>query len=131
MRKFYVASSFKNVDTVRYVSQKLKDVGYIHTYDWTQNGRALTFEALRSIGEQEKSAVKDSDFVIVILPAGKGSHIEMGMALGFGKKIFLYSPNKAINDFETTSTFYHLSEVEQCFGSIEDLLAKVTELTSV
>lgn len=131
MKKFYVASSFKNIDTVRYVCQQLKKRGFIHTYDWTKNQRASTFDDLRVIAFQEKKAVIESDFIIVLLPAGKGSHIELGIALGQGKKIFLYSPNGDINNFETTSTFYHLDEVEKCMGSIEDLLEKVTSIESL
>lgn len=57
MKKFYVASSFKNIDTVRYVCQQLKNMGYIHTYDWTVNDRATTIYDLREIGAREKRAV--------------------------------------------------------------------------
>ena len=42
--KFYVASSFNNKSSVKYVSEKLKSKGYIHTYDWTKNDRATTIE---------------------------------------------------------------------------------------
>jgi hypothetical protein len=120
--KFYIASSFKNIDAVRYVSEKLKSMGFIHTYDWTQNERASTFAQLKEIGQREKEAVMEADFLIVLLPAGKGSHIEFGIALGQGKKIYLYSPNDDVNNFETTSTFYHLPEVEKCIGTLEELI---------
>lgn len=126
MKKFYVASSFNNIDTVRYVSNYLKNRGFIQTYDWTKNQRASTLDDLKVIGSQEKNAVKEADFIIVLLPAGKGSHIELGIALGLGKKIYLYSPNECFDNFETTTTFYHLPEVEKCLGSIEDLIEKVT-----
>lgn len=122
MKKFYIASRFGNKDTVRYVAQYLKDKGFCHTYDWTKNERALTYTDLETIGSREKCAIIESDFVIVLLPAGKGSHIELGIALGQGKKIYLYSPDKSVNDFATTSTFYHLPEVEKVVGPIEDLL---------
>lgn len=82
MNKFYVASSFKNIDTVRYVSNELINKGYIQTYDWTKNERASTIEDLKEIGRQERKAVMEADFIIVLLPAGKGSHIEFGIALG-------------------------------------------------
>ncbi|QXJ40447.1 Nucleoside 2-deoxyribosyltransferase [Parageobacillus caldoxylosilyticus] len=120
--KFYIASSFKNIDAVRYVSEKLKSKGFIHTYDWTQNERASTIEQLKEIGQREKEGVMEADFLIVLLPAGKGSHIEFGIALGHGKKIYLYSPNDDVNNFETTSTFYHLPEVEKCIGTLEELV---------
>ncbi|WP_342576007.1 nucleoside 2-deoxyribosyltransferase [Solibacillus sp. FSL K6-1781] len=120
--KFYIASSFTNKDKVRYVSGKLKNNGYQHTYDWTINERAASLTDLREIGQQEKAAIIDADFIVVILPAGKGSHIELGIALGHGKKIYLYSPNEEVNNFETTSTFYHLPEVEIVIGTIDDLI---------
>lgn len=130
MEKFYVASSFKNIDAVHYVTDHLKSKGYIHTYDWTKNAKAKTektstFEDLKEIGQLEKNAEVESDLVIVLLPGGKGTHIELGIALGIGKRIFLYSPEGAIDNFETTSTFYHLPEVEKCYGNLDDLLEKI------
>jgi putative component of toxin-antitoxin plasmid stabilization module len=53
-----------------------------------------------------KNAVMETDFIIVLLPAGKGIHIELGIALGQGKRVYLYSPNDEVNKFETTSTFF-------------------------
>lgn len=130
MSKFYVASSFRNVDAVHYVSEHLKSEGYIQTYDWTQNAEAhealiFTFEDLKHIGQKEKQEVLDADVVIVLLPGGKGTHIEFGIALGHDKRIFLHSPDQAIKDLQTTSTFYHLPEVETCFGTLDELLEKV------
>ncbi|MCM3402832.1 nucleoside 2-deoxyribosyltransferase [Cytobacillus oceanisediminis] len=120
--KFYIASSFKNIDKVRYVSKKLKDKGFIHTYDWTINENVKALKDLKTIGQKEKNAVIEADFVIVLLPAGKGSHIELGIAIGHGKKIYLYSPNNEVDNLETTSTFYHLPNIEKCFGTIDELL---------
>ncbi|MBX0359566.1 group-specific protein [Halobacillus sp. Nhm2S1] len=125
MKKFYVASSFKNIDDVRYVSDYLEKHGFIHTYDWTRNERASSFEDLKQIGTLEKEAVQEADFLIVILPAGKGSHIEFGIALAEGKRIFLHSPNDEVSQFETTSTFYHLTEVIKSVGDLSDLLKLV------
>jgi len=125
MKKFYVASSFKNIDTVKYVCNCLINRGYFHTYDWTQNNRAATLEDLRVIGQYEKESVLESDFVIVILPAGKGSHIELGLALGQEIPIYLYSPNNDIDDFETTSTFYHLDGIVKCTGTIDSLIEQI------
>ena len=74
------------------------------------------------IGQKEKTAVIEADIVIVLLPAGKGSHIELGIAIGNNKKIYLYSPNKEVDNLETTSTFYQLPEIEKCFGTIDELV---------
>ena len=130
MEKFYVASSFRSTDAVHYVTKQLVSKGYVHTYDWTKNAKTReektsTFEDLKAIGQNEKNAVMESDIVVVLLPGGKGTHIELGIAIGQGKRIFLYSPDGAIDNFETTSTFYHLPEVEKCYGTLDDLLKKI------
>lgn len=124
--KFYVASSFKNIDKVRYVSKQLAQRGFTLTYDWTIPDEALTLERLKEIGQLEKRAVSEADVVIVLLPAGKGSHIELGLALGFGKKVILYAPDDEVNRIEKTSTFYQLDEVDQCIGTLDELIDYVT-----
>jgi len=124
--KFYIASSFSNIKKVREVSSFLKNKGFIQTYDWTQNERAATLKDLKEIGEKELNAVLEADFLIVLLPAGKGSHIEFGIALGQGKKIYLFSENDDIDNFETTSTFYHLNNVEKIMGTVEELVKIVS-----
>lgn len=120
--KFYIASSLKNIKQVRDVSNKLKNFGFIHTYDWTVNENVSTLEELRVIGEKEKNAVIEADIVVVLLPAGKGSHIELGIAIGNGKQVYLYSPNNEIDNIKTTSTFYHLTEIEKCYGTLDELV---------
>lgn len=126
-----MASSFRNLESVKYVANHLKSKGYSQTYDWTQNAKGkenqtFTLEELGNIGQKEKEGVLEADFIVIILPGGKGTHIEFGLALGRGKKIFLYSPNEEVNNFETISTFYHLEEVEKCFGTLDELLEQVT-----
>lgn len=123
---FYVASSFHNIKQVRDVSERLKRKGYIHTYDWTQNGRASTVEELKKIGEEERQAIIESDLILVLLPGGKGSHVELGIALGLNKRVILYSPYNEVSDFDQTTTFYHLSEVEVCTGTVEELVDYVS-----
>lgn len=132
MKKFYVASSFSNTNSVNYVVQQLVTKGYLHTYDWTKNAKAreeksITLADLKEIGQKEKSAVLDSDFIVVLLPGGKGTHIELGIAIGLAKKAYIYSPDGAIDNPETTSTFYHLPDVEKCYGTLDDLLKKITD----
>ncbi len=107
------------------MNQKLVNQGFIHTYDWTINSPATTLAGLADIGVKEKNAVMASDFVVILLPGGKGSHIELGLALAGDKKVFLYSPNEEINDVSLTSTFYHLPEVEKVIGTLDDLIALI------
>lgn len=124
---FYIASGLKNKENVQYVAAHLKASGLTHTYDWTQNGRSDSFEELKIIGEAERKGVLDADFLIVLLPGGKGTHVELGIALGQSKRVYLYSPNEDINNLSMTSTFYFLDEVKPFIGSIDDFINMVTE----
>jgi len=130
VRRFYVASSFSNIVNVRYVAQTLEDKGYINAYDWTQNASArdaspTTLADMRSIGQHEKDAVIGADVVVILLPGGKSTHVELGIAIAQNKRTILHSPGDVINNLETTSTFYHLPELEKCFGPLDDLIAMI------
>ncbi|KAD3455971.1 group-specific protein [Arthrobacter yangruifuii] len=130
MKRFYVGSSFKNIANVRYVAQTLESKGYVNAYDWTQNASArdagtAALEDLRSIGQQERDAVMRADVVVILLPGGKGTHVELGIAIAQGRRTILHSADQDINNPATTSTFYHLPEVEKCHGTLDDLLAMI------
>jgi len=104
--------------------------GYVNTYDWTQNASArdagtVTLGDLRSIGQHERDAVMSADVVLILLPGGKGTHVELGIAIAQGRRTILHSQDEVINNVETTSTFYHLPELEKCHGSLDDLLAMI------
>ena len=130
LNRFYVASSFRNIVNVRYVVQTLESKGYVNTYDWTQNAAArdagrVTVGDLRSIGRRERDAVMGADVVVILLPGGKSTHVELGIAIAQGRRTILHSPDEVINNLETTSAFYHLPEVEKCLGTLDDLLAMI------
>ncbi|MGO4500694.1 group-specific protein [Paenibacillus sp. 2RAB27] len=125
--KFYLASSFKNIDNVRYVAKQLKSMGYLQTYDWTMHTGIDSLQELAAIGAKEKEAVLRADLFIIMLPAGKGSHVELGLALGAGKAIFMYSANDEMNDIDKTSTFYQLPEVQKIIGPIDDLVLTINK----
>ncbi|MHC0039574.1 nucleoside 2-deoxyribosyltransferase [Pseudoneobacillus sp. C159] len=125
--KFYIASGLLNREIVQYIAGQLKARGFTHTYDWTQNERADTLEKLKMIGEQERIGVLEADFLVVLLPGGKGTHVELGMALAHHKRIYLYSPNEDIHDLSATTTFYFLEEVIPYVGYIEDFIMMVLE----
>jgi len=118
--KFYIASSFANKEKVSGAADSLKEYGYIQTFDWTANLRASSIDELKAYGELERRAVLEADFLVVLLPAGKGSHIEMGIAIGQGMPVYLVSETDELFDFDATSTFYHLPQVNILIGPVND-----------
>lgn len=109
---FYIASPWKNKEEVDYLSSQLKTRGH-QAYSFLDSGANLLSgkpieeemkifsEALinwksdtriSQIFESEMKAVKESDAVILLLPAGHSAHLEAGVAYGLGKKIIIVGP---------------------------------------
>ncbi len=124
--KFYLASGLENKAIVQYVRDRLVAAGHIHTYDWTLNSRATTKEALRQIGIAEKEAVAASDVVIVLLPGGKGTYTEFGMALALEKPIYLYSEQPI--SLANAATFYFVDGVAHVDGEIDSFIDQLLDV---
>ena len=124
--KFYIGSGFLNFELVNIISEKLINLGHIHTYNWAKNIiENETIEDMIRASELEKQAIIDSDVVIIILPAGRGTHIELGMALALNRKVYLYSKDGKDFELENTVNFYEIPEITKVIGSINDLVEKI------
>ena len=122
--KFYIASKLENYAQVKKLSEKLKSAGWVHTYDWTVHGsvRESDAELLKEVAKKEFNGVKDADVVIVLTPQGRGTHIELGMAIALNKQIYLcHIDDTYFKCDDNTSAFYWLPQVNQFIGSIDDL----------
>ena len=120
MEVVQTASSFRNIETVRSINHQLTRQGHHLTYDWTRSDRVDTPAALQRIGQLELDAVKASDCLILVLPAGKGSHVELGIALSNQISVFLCMLDSTSWIGPEASTFYHIGDVRPCFGQTED-----------
>lgn len=94
------------------------------TYDWTSHGsvRHTSKLRLREVAMLEIQGILMADFVLVLLPGGKGTHVELGVSLASGKKVFIHSEDPTI--FETgpqVCAFYHSPAVIQLASPIEDV----------
>ncbi|HAT55438.1 MAG TPA: group-specific protein [Lactobacillus sp.] len=125
--KYYIASSFKNIELVHAVAHGLNQKGCDNTYDWTRS-QAADLEDLQAIGLREEKAVTNSDVFILILPAGKGANTELGLALAMKKDIYLYATNSDVWDVDKTSTFYHLPNVKIVDSDMSTLISKILEV---
>ncbi|KQL51428.1 hypothetical protein AN964_20905 [Heyndrickxia shackletonii] len=127
--KFYIASSFQNVETVNALSSKLVENGFQQTYDWTQNEKSVGIEELKEIAIKEKEAVMECELFILLLPGGKGSHTELGIALGSGvKSIYIFAPHSENKKDSLATTFYHLPEVQIFCGSMGEFVDKILKI---
>ena len=124
--KFYIGSGLKNCELVNYVSEKLINSNHKHTYNWAKNINGdETIEDLIEYSKLEQQGIIDSDVVIILLPAGRGTHIELGMALALNKRIFLCSETKEEFSIENTVAFYELPKIAKLIGTAEENIKKI------
>jgi len=124
---FYTASSFRNIKDVRFINDQLIRQGHQLTYDWTRAERVETVAELNRIGQLELDAVRASDCLILVLPAGKGSHVELGIALTVRIPVFLCMLDSTSWTGSEASTFYHIGDVRPCFGQVNDWVRTILD----
>ena len=127
--KFYIGSGMKNCKLVNYYSKILEENGWEHTYNWTKNINGdETIDDLIEYSKLEQQGIIDSDVVIILLPAGRGTHIELGMALALNKKIFLCSETKEEFSIKNTVNFYQLPNIVKLVGIADENLKEIIKL---
>ncbi|HBI25635.1 MAG: hypothetical protein UT41_C0001G0247 [Candidatus Wolfebacteria bacterium GW2011_GWC2_39_22] len=110
--KFFIASPWKNKEQVEELTQELEQLGHT-AYSYVQSGsnlltgkpiedemkefsQALTNwkidDRIGKIAQSEIQALRESDIVILLLPAGDSSHMEAGIGYGMGKRMVLIGP---------------------------------------
>lgn len=129
MAKFYIATGLQNVANHNIVRDRLLSLGHEITYDWTTHGNVknTSLERLREVAHfMFDLGIKAADYVVVILPGGKGTHTELGASLALNKKVFVYSEDEEVFlPTNKTCGFYHhdlchcLTDKEKIFQAIK------------
>ena len=123
---FYIGSGMKNCELVNYYAKILKENDWKQTYNWVENiNDDVSIEDMTAYAKLESQGIIDSDVVIILLPAGRGAHIELGMALALNKKIFLCSATKEEFGIENTVAFYGLPSIVQLVGNADENIKQI------
>lgn len=108
--KIYIATQLDNWKAHNEVRDTLLAYGHTITYDWTTHGPVFGhgLEAVRAVAAKEAEGVASADAVVVLWPGGRGTHVELGMAIALKKQIF-FLLEVAAHHFATKETcaFYH------------------------
>ena len=124
--KFYIGSGMKNCELVNYYANLLKENGWEQTYDWVKNvSDDVSLEDMIEYATLESQGIVDSDVVIILLPAGRGAHIELGMAMALNKRVILCSTTKEEFSIENTVAFYELPKIIKLIGTAEENIKKI------
>ena len=91
--KYYIATGLENHQAHNQLRDMLNGLGHKITYDWTEHGPVWQKGqgACRQVALKELAGVEAADTVIVLMPGGRGTHIELGAALIKSKRILFYS----------------------------------------
>ena len=123
---FYIGSGMKNCELVNYYAKALKRNDWNQTYNWVENiNDDVSMEGMTKYAKSELQGIIDSDVVIILLPAGRGTHIELGMALALNKKIFLCSETNEEFSIKNTVAFYGLPNIIKLVGTTDDNISKI------
>jgi len=124
-RKFYIATSLQRIEDHHNVRDALREQNWEITYDWTLHGsvKKTSIERLQEVGLKMTQGVLDADVVIVLLPGGKGTHTELGMAIARNKKIILHSMSpQPFALCDETVAFYHREDILQLTGTFDQVV---------
>ena len=120
MRTFYIASSRDGLDHVLRVERALEQNGLHNTFAWHRHFSHRCSERMCGISNRhelarlEISAASRCDLFIGIARLGRGSHVELGMALaGPTKRIILVGVDPSDSVFYVADGVEHVKSVEE------------------
>ncbi len=113
--KYYIATRLENAAGHNALRDLLNGAGHKLTYDWTRHGSVKDKgrAVLAQVAENEIEGVREADFVVALLPGGRGTHTEIGAALALGKPTIIHDSDArtdidgAFSYGAATCSFYH------------------------
>lgn len=120
--KVYIATSLRNHKKHNELRDLLKEDGIELT-----SVKNSTQERLSEVAELEKQGVLNADVVVVLLPGGRGTHAELGMALASNKPVVVWEPELYQLELgPNTCAFYWNNNVHRLPGkSLNEVVEKV------
>jgi nucleoside 2-deoxyribosyltransferase len=129
--QYYIATSLSRAPAHRTVRDALKTCGHEISYDWTLHGsvKSVSKERLREVATLELDGISKADFVVVLLPGGSGTHLELGFSIARGKKVFLHCEDPLVFELgPQTNVFYHHPDITRLLCPLADVGATVNSL---
>lgn len=129
--KFYIATALENAAQAGEVAALLKAAGHEQTYDWTAHGSVEErgYPAKQIAAADETGGVRSADVVIVLLPGRRGTNVELGMALAFGKRVFLWGRSaEAYYQDGRECAFYCTAGIGRLVGPLKESIEHILEI---
>src|SRR6266566_1292456 len=122
-KQFYLSTRKDRLGQAASLLDALKNAGWKQTFAWTdQDAKNPTEYA--EVAKAELAGVQEADVLIVLLPGGYGTHVEIGAALALGKPVILHSPDR-----KTLETPYAC--VFHCHPGVKILVSEILDVDAI
>lgn len=127
-KRFYLATRKDRADQANAISGVLKGFGWERTLTWSDQAFADS-ESYAELAQAELQAIQDADVLIVMLPGGYGTHVEIGAAIALGKPVILHAPDKKTLDIPYPCVFHYHPQVKRLISKSLDAKALLACMT--
>jgi nucleoside 2-deoxyribosyltransferase len=128
-RRLYLATRKDRGEQTAALLQALMSQGWERTYSWAA-GDEETVGQYSDIALRELKGVEEADVLIVLLPGGYGTHVEIGAALALGKPVILHAPNRKTLETPYPCPFHYHPNVRLLVSEEIDIAALLKCLPS-
>src|ERR1700688_3579612 len=119
-KRFYIATRKDREAQANTISDALKALGWQRTFIWTAQDVGDK-DQYAMVAQQELDAIRDAEVLIVLLPGGYGTHVEIGAALALGKPVILHAPDRKTLDSPYPCPFHHHPNVKLLISEETDI----------
>jgi hypothetical protein len=132
-RSFYITGeSYFGVD-IEPLAAAFVAAGWRQTFDWTVSGRERIEDPPRAAqhAQLQVGGVLSADILIVVHPPGRGSYVELGVALGAGKPVLFVGGRRGDDPLRglppplhEEAFYYHLRTRHHVFTGYAGVIAE-------
>jgi nucleoside 2-deoxyribosyltransferase len=92
-KAFYLSTRKDRLDRATALLEALTENGWTQTFAWSDE-TSPSRRDYADIALAELEGVRQADVLIVLLPGGFGTHVEIGAALALGKRVVVHAPDR-------------------------------------
>jgi len=105
-KRFYLATRKDHSAEAEPLVEALRVNGWERTFAWSGED-SKGAEGYAKTAVEELEGVRAADVLIVLFPAGRGTHVEIGVALALGKPVIIHTPDRKTLDSPYPCVFHY------------------------
>src|SRR5271166_1321617 len=126
-KHFYLSTKKDRLDQATPLLDALKANGWKQTFAWSDRG-TQSHSGYADVALAELAGVREADVLIVLLPGGFGTHVEIGAALALEKPVILHAPDQKTLETPYRCIFHHHPGVKILISENVDVTAILAHL---